>query len=123
MLKTHIQSIVAFFNANLREINKPDQTTSQLRSAEQTHWHRYFVDGVDHRPDKTLQPLQPARWLVFLQRILASVLMPDTEPRIQEYRDRSGQLYWDVYDPATNRAHTFGSEAEIYEWIERRYSE
>lgn len=44
------------------------------------------------------------------------------EPRIQENRDRTGNVYFSVVDPITNQVQTFESEHEVRVWLENRYS-
>ena len=40
--------------------------------------------------------------------------------QVWQRRDRSGNRYWNAYDPATGRSTTSGSKAEILAWIEER---
>ncbi|BAU15407.1 hypothetical protein LEP3755_59650 [Leptolyngbya sp. NIES-3755] len=44
-----------------------------------------------------------------------------SEPRVWQRRDRSGQTYWQVYDPETNRSARLSSEQEVRQWLEQRY--
>lgn len=52
---------------------------------------------------------------------IGNSLITDSEPKAWQIRDRSGATYWRVYDPATNQAHAFSSEAEVRMWLEQRY--
>lgn len=45
-----------------------------------------------------------------------------SEPRIQENRDRTGNVYFSVVDPITNQVQPFESEHEVRVWLENRYS-
>lgn len=50
-----------------------------------------------------------------------NVLMPNSEPKITQKRDRSGQEYYQVYDPISGNSKTFGSEMETRIWLDRRF--
>ncbi|WP_250126747.1 hypothetical protein [Chroococcidiopsis sp. CCMEE 29] len=43
------------------------------------------------------------------------------EPQVRQRCDRSGQIYWQVYDPATNRSARLSSEQEVRQWLEQRF--
>lgn len=43
------------------------------------------------------------------------------EPQVRQRRDRFGQMYWQVYDPATNCSATLNSEQEVRQWLEQRF--
>lgn len=45
-----------------------------------------------------------------------------SELKIRQHQDRSGQVYWHVYDPFTNRAQQFDSEETLRIWLDNRYS-
>jgi YD repeat-containing protein len=45
------------------------------------------------------------------------------EPQVRQRRDRSGQIYWLVYDPETNRSARLSSEQEVRQWLEQRFSQ
>lgn len=44
-----------------------------------------------------------------------------SEPQVWQQRDRSGQTYWQVYDPETSRSASLSSEQEVRQWLEQRY--
>jgi len=44
-----------------------------------------------------------------------------SEPRIWQKQDRSGQVYWQVYDPIRNRSDRFSSEQEVRRWLEENF--
>ncbi len=44
------------------------------------------------------------------------------EPRIWQERDRSGNVWWYVYDPISRRSIQFPSEQELRRWLEKRFS-
>jgi hypothetical protein len=43
------------------------------------------------------------------------------EPIVSQGRDRSGQIYWRVYDPVSDRSIRFSSEQEVRQWLEQRF--
>ena len=53
-----------------------------------------------------------------LWQFIAHTLSRPAELRVWQRFDRFGNRYWYAYDPATGRATTSGSEAEIRAWIE-----
>lgn len=52
---------------------------------------------------------------------LAAVFLSSSELRIRQICSRTGEVHWEVYDPMTEQAHVFASEAEVRCWIEQRY--
>ncbi len=45
-----------------------------------------------------------------------------SDPKVSTKVDRQGNVvYWQVFDPATGRTITFGSEVEVRSWLEYRY--
>ena len=56
-----------------------------------------------------------------LQKRMSQWLRHRDEPKITQCRDRQGNLYYQVYDPVTNRSDSFGSESEVRWWLEQRY--
>jgi hypothetical protein len=136
MLKTHIQPILAFlFNSNTdSNLFKFDQGFDKSRvaaeagSTKQNQWRDYlvnqtYIDGVGGASKQGSSQQKSGGLGTLLQQIWNAVLTPDTEPRIQQQVDWSGQPYWRVYDPTTDREHTFFSEEDVYQWLERRYYE
>lgn len=79
--------------------------------------------------DKLLQEKQQARLKEtnILSRIskigqqLFIALTKKPEPKIWQKKDHSGNLYWRVYDPKTDRSAMLSSEAEVRSWLEERY--
>jgi hypothetical protein len=43
------------------------------------------------------------------------------EPRITRQCDRTGHVYFKVYDPVDRQHYEFGSEQELRIWLEQRY--
>ncbi|MEM8830733.1 MAG: hypothetical protein AAGE96_15435 [Cyanobacteria bacterium P01_G01_bin.19] len=56
--------------------------------------------------------------LVKIRRVL---IASNHEPKIEQKRDRFGNLYWLVQDARSRKSHTFGSEQDVRAWIENRY--
>jgi len=90
--------------------------------------------GPDHGPTHTWhfslpaiqETIQKSLWAIygFARKAgtrISDSLITDSEPKAWQVRDHSGATYWRVYDPATNRAHAFSSEAEVRMWLEQRY--
>ena len=65
-----------------------------------------------------------SEFLTGLGRLFSSVLIAlsdDMEPRIKQRRDRSGEAFWQVYDPLTGKSARLNSELEVRFWLEQRY--
>ncbi len=43
------------------------------------------------------------------------------EPRVWEWRDSYGRVWWSVYDPKTERYACLSSQAEVLQWLEERF--
>ena len=56
-----------------------------------------------------------------LKNLGDKLIVKNHEPQIEQKRDRHGIIYWQVYDFATNKSYTFGSEQEVRSWIEHRH--
>ncbi len=52
----------------------------------------------------------------------AAFFSNESELKVQPTRDAEGEMWWHVYDPATNRSAIFASEAEIRIWLDERHS-
>ncbi|KAM3096894.1 hypothetical protein ACKFKG_09410 [Phormidesmis sp. 146-35] len=44
-----------------------------------------------------------------------------SEPQVRQRRDRFGQTYFQVYDPATRCSASLHSEQEVRQWLEQRF--
>ncbi len=53
---------------------------------------------------------------------IATWVTQSSELKVSERCDRHGNLYYQVYDPHTQKSANFGSEAEIRYWLEQRYA-
>ncbi|MBD2066745.1 hypothetical protein H6F93_04260 [Leptolyngbya sp. FACHB-671] len=65
-----------------------------------------------------------SKFLAGLGQILSSILSilaGNEEPQISQKRDRSGEVFWRVYDPTTGESARFNSELEVRFWLEQRY--
>ena len=72
---------------------------------------------------KTLR-CDPVRSIYFksLWQHVLTLLSGRREPRIWRNRDRTGNWYFRVFDPATGASSVFDSEQEVRVWLEQRYS-
>ena len=59
--------------------------------------------------------------LAALGRRMQKKLVGSHEPVIEERRDRTGALYWRVYDPITQDRKFFYSEDDVRVWLDQRY--
>ena len=55
------------------------------------------------------------------RNIERNLVLKSNEPKVEQKRDRDGNLYWKVYDFTTNKSYTFGSDRDVKIWIENRY--
>jgi hypothetical protein len=46
----------------------------------------------------------------------------ESKLKVRSTRDSRGEIWWHIYDPATNRSAILASEAEIRNWLDERYS-
>jgi hypothetical protein len=88
----------------------------------------YFVDAdqLDVNQSHTQSQRNasaPSGLAAFFSRLWRQLTTPNTEPRVRQWHDHSGQAVWETYDPLTDRHRLFFSEEEVYEWLERRYYE
>ena len=56
-----------------------------------------------------------------LKKIEHNLFTYQNEPHVEQKINRDGSLYWQVRDRNTNKSYTFGSDAEVRIWIEKRY--
>ncbi len=54
-------------------------------------------------------------------QLITDCLFSQAELEIREIYDRSGNLWWYVYDPVTGRFAWLDSEDEVRIWIEKNY--
>lgn len=55
-------------------------------------------------------------WHKIVQSIVES-----NEPRLYSRKNRCGSPYWEIHDPIIGRRVFFSSEAEVRDWLDRRY--
>lgn len=131
MLKTRFQSIVTYFlnNPIASSINSP--ISSQKANAtgspgRKSHLHTvldYFSNSAN-RPNSTSQLENSEKQLdrdSSLGQFWRSLLIANSDPTVKEQIDRSGQIYWQVYDPVSTQSHRFFLEEDVYQWLEHRY--
>lgn len=77
-----------------------------------------FENGLPHKARRE------SKFLTGLGQILLSILnilSANGEPQIKQKRDRSGEIFWRVYDPTTGESARFNSELEVRFWLDQRY--
>jgi hypothetical protein len=148
MLKNHMQPIAAYFaNAGLEAESNQVQLNQVQSNPRADAGHRGnhsnvnpmqpIVDYFDQRNDQSddqrkgdQQNLnrrspqhQPTgqRVQTKLGRFWHRIMTVNPDPQIREKRDRSGQSYWQVYDPMSQTSRRFFAEEEVYRWLEQRY--
>ena len=57
-------------------------------------------------------------WFGKLRQAIVKAFEPHNEPMFWKKRDRNGNVYWQGYDPASNRSLEFGSEDEARIWLD-----
>jgi hypothetical protein len=55
-------------------------------------------------------------------RIVESIIAVN-ELKIYSLKSKSGSSYWEIHDPILGRRVFFNSEAEVRDWLDRRYYE
>ncbi|MGF1589024.1 MAG: hypothetical protein ACFCU7_07240 [Pleurocapsa sp.] len=56
-----------------------------------------------------------------LKKIGRYLIVNRTEPRVRQKGDRSGNSYWQIYDPVTGSNCSLSSEQEVRTWLDTRY--
>jgi hypothetical protein len=69
--------------------------------------------------DTNSQPSRRVSWLEQILERLSYKLLERKDPKVRQVRDRSGKIYWEVYDPVSRRSLFFSSEQDIRIWLER----
>lgn len=119
MLKTHLKPIIAYFSHSADGSEGPSSV--QVGSKQDNHCQsviNYFVE-VD-RPVDSHQP-SASKFATFFGQLWHNLMTINMDPQIKQRFDRSGQPYWDVYDPISAEHYSFFDEEEVYQWLERRY--
>lgn len=79
---------------------------------------------LDRLVEKDKSSKQNSIKLPSLEQLWNSILDSLTrsqEPRIYQKYGRSGNLYFEVYDPIAHQTSTFNSEQEVRIWLDQRY--
>ena len=96
-----------------------------LKALENEQQRDSAVVGIRKTSDTKLQhesnQQNPLSWLVHVSKSLAKALAQTDELQVWQKTTRQGDIYWEVYNPATDQTAYFGSEAEFLKWVERRY--
>lgn len=64
--------------------------------------------------------LKRVQWQQVWQFLL-NAIVPSSDPKIYQKRDRQGNIYFRVYDPATGSTSVFATEKEVRIWLDQRY--
>jgi hypothetical protein len=56
-----------------------------------------------------------------VERIARYLSRNRVEPQIVQKCDRSGNVYWQIYDPISGFHCSLNSEQEVREWLDTRY--
>jgi hypothetical protein len=57
-----------------------------------------------------------------VSRAIANQVTHGSEPTVRERCDRRGNVYYQVYDPRTQKSAVFGCQSEVRYWLEQRYA-
>lgn len=95
---------------------KPYDLRSELELIPYTHPSAPTVNS-SKQFSETLKPTRIARLL----QSVVYFLTQRQEPRIYRRSDRSGRLYYEIFDPVTGLHTALGSEQDVRAWLERRY--
>jgi hypothetical protein len=66
------------------------------------------------------ETVKPTGIVQLLQSVVC-LLTHRQEPKIYRKSDRSGRLYYEIFDPVTGLHTALGTEQEVRTWLERRY--
>ncbi len=81
---------------------------------------KVFPQIVPYFQSKT--PLQTIKLnLSYFWSSLISSLYRVPEPKVKKKFNHRGEISWQVYDPYTNTATEFSSEAEVRMWLDQRH--
>jgi predicted DNA-binding transcriptional regulator AlpA len=82
-----------------------------------------FTPQTGLKIPQTVRLAQKLKGMVgWVKTAIATWVVQASEPKVSKRRNRKGHLYYQVYDPISNTAAAFGSEAEIRAWLEQRYA-
>lgn len=86
----------------------------------------HSTDSLLYPPSiKTVQPVSLKDQIAIAARQLGEAciqfLVGSSSPVIRQKCDRTGNVYFTVYDPITGISHRCRTEDEVREWLENRY--
>jgi hypothetical protein len=58
-------------------------------------------------------------WFGKLRQAIVTAFEPHEEPMFWKKRTPNGNVYWQGYDPVSNRSVEFGSDDEARHWLDR----
>lgn len=59
-------------------------------------------------------------FIKIIARISVYLAKSRIEPKIKQKCDRSGNIYWQIYDPVSGYCFSLGSEQEVRAWLDTR---
>lgn len=78
------------------------------------------IDLETHAIDRsTAERSHHKSWLGKLRQAIATAFELQQEPLFWKKRDRNGNVYWQGYDPVSNRSVEFGCDDEVRHWLDR----
>lgn len=103
-----------------------DREAQRIREPRQ-HQVRYQLGSVGtapRTPSAAAPPVTPtnappaASWLGQLMQRYRNWCATRLEPKITTATDSSGQTWWQIYDPRTQKRKYMDSEAEVMRWLD-----
>lgn len=88
--------------------------------------YEYQVEYLEQRlrlnclQDSRKRSLWQGLWQFLNQPLEFGYTFSQAEPEIQQTLDRTGQMWWKVYDPLTGQTAYLESESEVHIWLEER---
>jgi hypothetical protein len=78
------------------------------------------IDGETHLIEQpTADRSHQKSWFGKLRQAIVTAFKPHDEAMFWKKRDRNGNVYWQGYDPVSNRSVEFGSDDEARHWLDR----
>lgn len=132
MLKTHLQPILKLLFADSTE--RKEGRSSQVSMLKNRQFVQpshlqpvihYFNEQAQEKAtnSKLSQRSNPSNSKLsnWLRWVWQTAIEINPDPQVKQQFDHTGQVYWRVYDPITDRRFTFFDEEEVYQWLEARY--
>jgi hypothetical protein len=62
-----------------------------------------------------------AEKLITISQAIIQFLLQSDSPRLRQFCNQNGEMYWELYNPATGKTSYFATEAEVLIWLEKHY--